>query len=51
MKLSEHCSQGKHLNCLGRINPEDYPPNCECECHGKSGANAPSHGRYVPNKK
>lgn len=44
------CGEGKHLNCYGRINPTDYPPNCTCECHTK-GINVPSHGRYVPNKK
>jgi hypothetical protein len=46
---SEPCTQGKHLNCLGRINRGDYPPNCGCDCHKRS--NTPSHGRDVPNIK
>lgn len=50
MKMSEPCSQGRHLNCLGRIKPNDYPPNCQCDCHKAFGGNTPSHGRQVPNK-
>ena len=42
------CSEGRHLNCLGRIKPDDYPPNCECDCHTK-GSNVASQGKYVPN--
>lgn len=45
---SDSCATGKHLNCLGRVRPTDYPPNCGCACHTK-GANVASHGKYVPN--